>query len=329
MGNKILMNRKPVIMCNKSAISNDGKKGIVVEESDEEIALHRWREGNFTDEEKEISSRWREKTTKPNKLKDMQDHFKNSIPSMDIKFNLETLKEKLDETILIKQLQTYYLKSLISLLHLDSQTTHKIFLRWEQNNFQTLKDFSPYAFFCLNIQVFFLQALGLELVGSKSTNDIDLMYLFYLPFCNVFSSGDNFHKKIVPSFLSKDQSFISAEDLRSDLQKLSIEEKRNKSRRKHTPQNPDSFTYKYWKQYIDWFPDELEMIIHLENEESKRIQKIMKELKENKISEVNDILKDSEIEFIQKKIKVNLDDLCPCGSGKVFRDCCLARTNDD
>ncbi len=327
LGNKIIMNRKPVVISNNSAILNDGKKGIVIEESTEEIALHRWREGNFTEEEKEMSSRWRKKTTKPNKLKDIQDQFKKSIPH--IKFDLGMLKEKMDETILTKHLQTNFLKSLISLLHIDPQTINKIFLRWEQNNIETLKDFSPYAFFCLNLQVFFLQSLGLELVGSKSTNDIDLMYLFYLPFCNIFSSGDKVHKKLIPFFLGKDQSFISAEDLKSDLKQLALEEKKNNGGRKHTPQNPKSFTYKFWEQYVDWFPDELEMVIKLENEESKRIQQIMKELKEQKVTKVDNTIKNSDIEFIQRIIKISPEDLCPCGSGKFFKDCCLSKMRDN
>ncbi len=51
-------------------------------------------------------------------------------------------------------------------------------------------------------------------------NSIDRQYLYYLPFCQVFSSNDVFHKTVAPLFLAADQSFVPGEDLKHDLAKI-------------------------------------------------------------------------------------------------------------
>ena len=44
--------------------------------------------------------------------------------------------------------------------------------------------------------------------------------MYYLPFCNVFTSGDKLHARTVPLFLREDQSFVSAQDLKAGLGQL-------------------------------------------------------------------------------------------------------------
>ena len=55
---------------------------------------------------------------------------------------------------------------------------------------------------------------------GKADNKVDIAYLYYLPFCHVFVSKDNLHKRVVPLFMRDDQSFIDADELKADLQKL-------------------------------------------------------------------------------------------------------------
>jgi hypothetical protein len=47
-----------------------------------------------------------------------------------------------------------------------------------------------------------------------------LAYLYYLPFCSVFTSRDNFHANIVPLFLSPEQTFVNGAELKEDLKRL-------------------------------------------------------------------------------------------------------------
>jgi hypothetical protein len=54
----------------------------------------------------------------------------------------------------------------------------------------------------------------------KPSHKIDLAYLYYLPFCSVFTSKDNFHAEIVPLFLTSEQRFVNGIALKEDLAKL-------------------------------------------------------------------------------------------------------------
>ncbi|MGC2330827.1 MAG: hypothetical protein WA581_05195 [Candidatus Acidiferrales bacterium] len=47
-----------------------------------------------------------------------------------------------------------------------------------------------------------------------------MLYLYYLPFCSVFTSKDNFHAQIVPLFLAPEQTFVNGTELKEDLAKL-------------------------------------------------------------------------------------------------------------
>jgi hypothetical protein len=60
-------------------------------------------------------------------------------------------------------------------------------------------------------------------IGSqRSSNKADIAYLYYLPFCMVFTSRDNLLVRITPLFLRPDQSFVHGDDLKSDLKKLDL-----------------------------------------------------------------------------------------------------------
>jgi len=73
----------------------------------------------------------------------------------------------------------------------------------------------------LTINIFFCMVLRTELLPkAKEGHTVDLAYLYYLPFCSVFTSKDNFHAQIVPLFLEPDQSFVNGIDLKEDLKRL-------------------------------------------------------------------------------------------------------------
>ena len=82
-------------------------------------------------------------------------------------------------------------------------------------------DYIPYFVFMLSINIFFCLVLPTELLRNvKPSHQVDLAYLYYLPFCTVFTSKDRFHAQIVPLFLDPFQTFVNGEDLKADLKKL-------------------------------------------------------------------------------------------------------------
>ena len=63
--------------------------------------------------------------------------------------------------------------------------------------------------------------IGADLIGrGRPSHKIDVAYLYYLPFCKIFTSNDKLHKALAPLFLTSDQSFVSGEELKEDLKKL-------------------------------------------------------------------------------------------------------------
>src|SRR5712664_1058410 len=66
-----------------------------------------------------------------------------------------------------------------------------------------------------------LDTLPTQLLRNvKERHTVDLAYLYYLPFCSVFTSKDNFHMQIGPLFLDPEQSFVNGIDLKEDLKRL-------------------------------------------------------------------------------------------------------------
>jgi hypothetical protein len=73
----------------------------------------------------------------------------------------------------------------------------------------------------LSVNIFFVLVIQTQLLRNvKQSHQIDLAYLYYLPFCSVFTSKDRFHVQIVPLFMNKRQTFVNGEEMKQDLARL-------------------------------------------------------------------------------------------------------------
>jgi hypothetical protein len=122
-----------------------------------------------------------------------------------------------------------------------------------------LREFAPYAHYCLTVFIAFYTALANGLVGTRPTNRVDLEYLLYLPFCCAFSSSDNFHKQFAPLFLTAKQDFIDGHNLKQDIARIhahwaSLSEPERQEYRKRSGNYPpdweDSITNQLWKKHM-------------------------------------------------------------------------------
>jgi hypothetical protein len=96
----------------------------------------------------------------------------------------------------------------------------------------------------------------------KPSHQIDLAYLYYLPFCAVFSSRDNFHVQVAPLFLRPTQQFVHGDVLKADLKNLNekylalSEEERDRGLlgfASGPPNDPECLTTQLWDTYLpDW-----------------------------------------------------------------------------
>lgn len=322
LGNEIKMDRRPLVTNSKPVLTKDNKKGVIITETPEEKALHRWRKGEFTEAENILSNSWRNTTSNPDKLSDIKKQMLKQIPSESNVETLEVLFDKLSYVLELQSTQTEFLKGLIYSFPISMDYIQQIFLRWEQGDYNSLKEFAPFAYYCFKIEQFFYQGLAFDFFSTKATNEIDLMYLYYLPFSNIFSSNDKFHIKIIDFCLEEDQSFILGSNLKKDLQTILSDEKEEKNFN-HAPQNKNTLTYKLWEKHLNWSPEKEKFVNDLEQKESENVVKRIKEMRKSKFDQNRKEFNDEETDFILRETWVGPEDLCPCRSGKKFGECCL------
>jgi hypothetical protein len=70
----------------------------------------------------------------------------------------------------------------------------------------------------LKVSLFFYIGMGSNLIGrERKSNMVDVAYLYYLPFCQVFTSSDKLHPTIAPYFLGAERRFLDGRDLKAAL----------------------------------------------------------------------------------------------------------------
>lgn len=85
-----------------------------------------------------------------------------------------------------------------------------------------VRDLRPYCMSILRLILTYLAAIARGAWGERQTDEIDLQYLFYTPFCLAFASFDKFHHAFWPAATPAAGSrgyFLRGSDLRPDLQK--------------------------------------------------------------------------------------------------------------
>ncbi|MGV7929653.1 MAG: hypothetical protein AB2L13_12225 [Spirochaetota bacterium] len=193
------------------------KNNIVFEKSPEAIVFSRWQQREFSSIEHEYARIWRES------LKSLNlDAFSSilrvsGINSKSCK-SLEEAKTFAEYIIAEKENSIDWLKYAIWFFNTPGVLHNKIFKRFYEAQCPSLVNYAPYASYVLTVELFFQIALAANLISAdRSSNRIDIAYLFYLPFCMVFVSSDKLHKKCVPLFLRENQEFVWGNTLKADL----------------------------------------------------------------------------------------------------------------
>jgi len=243
-------------------------KGLVLDETEIRGILCDWQQGIFSDEDRAKAKRWRETVQRLN-VETLRRRIKSLLPDMpkirDIQHltsEVEKLTSSPDPEFQLRLLSA----SIASVGGTSQKLLNKIFQRWHDEGLPRFKHFARYAFHCLRADLTFYIGLACDLFSTRPSNFIDLEYIYYLPFCTVFCSGDEFQKDICHLFLRKDQSlahmnqeFIGRDELKRDLRwiadewdRLSESEKfeREASYGNYPPVNLQSVTYQVWQKYM-------------------------------------------------------------------------------
>jgi hypothetical protein len=194
------------------------KKGVVFRRSPEQEALERWAKKEFLDLERNTARQWRRSLTAvdfPAMVKSVMGELGHWRKPK----NLEDAKQMAD-TVIDNMDQEWLIRFGLNLLGAPEAIDWVIEDRVNRRR-PPLREHLPYFVFMLTINIFFCLVLPTQLLSNvRPSHQVDLAYLYYLPFCQVFTSRDNFHKQMVPLFLDRSQTFVHGDDLKNDLRKL-------------------------------------------------------------------------------------------------------------
>jgi len=169
---------------------------------------------------------------------------------------LKAVKEYADK--FVRQADGPSFQGALDMLQVPSAPRATIFSRWLALGSPSIARMAPYAAHVATVQCFFELAVSLGLIsGDRPSNAADMAYLFYLPFCQVFTSSDKLHINTVPLFLRRDQVFVPGAELKTDLKRLdeyfSAQPQDVLDRGVmffEPPYDGDYLTTKLWKQFL-------------------------------------------------------------------------------
>jgi len=194
------------------------KKGIIFQRSQEQEALDRWCDREFLDVERQIAKNWRAGLAKI----DLDAMVKTVMAELGHWKKPKTLEEakQITDTIIDNMDPEWLLRFGMQLLGVP-EAVDWVIKDWIHRRRPPLREHVPYFIFMLSINIFFCLVLPTELLRNvKPSHQVDLAYLYYLPFCTAFTSKDRFHAQVVPLFLDPFQTFVHGDDLKADLKRL-------------------------------------------------------------------------------------------------------------
>jgi hypothetical protein len=235
-----------------------GRTGVVHKEPPEREAFSRWQDGQFTEVERRFAKVWREALAK-------LDFQAVAARLSELGVNAKSCKSLEDtrgvaEKIVSARGSYSLLEVAMTLQGIPTNIKATVIERWKAEGYPRITKFAPYSSFVLEVDLFFYSATAAKLLSLVDVNNrTDLAYLYYLPFCMIFVSGDTFHKRCAPLFLRPDQEFVWGPDLKAALKKLNeyyrglTEKEKEKGLSAFAVQPPpgdDSLITKLWDKFL-------------------------------------------------------------------------------
>jgi hypothetical protein len=204
------------------AVKVDGKKGVAHELSPESEAFSRWQNREFLHVERSFARTWRSALNAIDLVALAAGMKALGIDHQTCR-SLADSKRIVDEFLARRGEQVpHQIKLALVLLGIPFELERRVVEQWGARGSPSFANYAPYTAHVLAVELFFQIALAANLVATVDTaNRTDIAYLFYTPFCQVFVSSDNLHRRCAPHFLRADQSFVWGHDLKADLRRLS------------------------------------------------------------------------------------------------------------
>jgi len=179
------------ILAGGQPVTLEGATGIIYKQSAEEEAFNRWQRGEFLEiEERGMAKRWRRELESID-LKAMSSGFKSIYEALGKPHKLADIKAAAN-AIVDGSDQEAILRLAMGLTIGDGDWTEQIMGRWNGLGRPPIREYAPYLTHVLTVDLLFYLGIAASQIGSdRKTNKVDIAYLYYLPFCMVFTSRDD------------------------------------------------------------------------------------------------------------------------------------------
>lgn len=313
-GHPFPLDGRPVLTGGKQLASPEGKKGVLFEEPAEAKALLRWQAGEFSATEELLAEKWRAATQSID-LEAMQrklrGEYSTHLKLRSFEQTVEFVNDLMSSASQELMLEWFALDSGISL----PRSKHEVSSEPITTNF-------PFTAYCIRVSLIFHFGLAFGLISTRPTNRIDLEYLFYLPFCTTFSSGDALHRDLAP--LVRDAViFIARDDLKTDLKEIAQLDRDYPNQVPGPPQRAGSPTCRAWGMVAQLPAGVKKGRLDLSSEVSAKMLKHFKSfLHDGKPPNEPFSGSQEELDFMVMQHSVRPNGPCICGGEKRFIDCC-------
>jgi len=217
LGYRVEMRELPAVGPGRT-VNVRGKTGIAYDLPTEMLAFERWQRHDFLGLERDFAKAFRAALAgAPTELARLLGSDGRAIPFA----SLAAIKAFATDVVRADGKRWAVLKTAMLQMNIPVEAREQILVRWKKSGMPALTVFAPYVAHLLTVDVFMAAALASGHISvARPSNRIDLAYLYYLPFTQLFVSGDKLHERTVPLFSNDRQTFVRSDEMKSDLQRL-------------------------------------------------------------------------------------------------------------
>ncbi len=202
------------------AVAANGLKAVLCGRSPEEDAFFRWQRGEFIEVERLYAAMWR-RSLSALSLRETSDALRASGVACESCKTLAEARDLAKSSWGSDDDPSEALGDVMDFARVPRECREWVHDCWNRAGSPAVTEYAPYASHIMLVDLFFAVALGAGLISDERTsNRVDIAYLYYLPFCHIFVSSDRLHRRCADLFLRPDQEFVWGPDLKQDLARL-------------------------------------------------------------------------------------------------------------
>lgn len=216
-GHSVGMSGRPVVGNAKTARMPDGSVGVFVDQMPFQKVWSRWCAGDFEAMEREFAKVWKAHQSSINLEALIRDTKHLRIKGI---ASLQAVREHLRAVFFGFGRDYSDLDQIMQLAGAEPAGRARALRRWNQSGRPAPIEFVPYTAFVAYLDAIFMFGLHAGVITTRATNRIDIEYLKYLPFTDIFLSGDLLHETLFSVFARPNQQFIGGTDLKAALKEM-------------------------------------------------------------------------------------------------------------